>query len=254
MDAYTVFAEIYDLFMEETPYQDWCAYLTDYLKKNGIADGLVLDLGCGTGTLTTLLAEKGYDMIGVDLSEDMLDRALEKRDSAGQDILYLCQDMCSFELYGTVRAVVCVCDSLNYVTEEADLLQVFKLVNNYLDPGGLFLFDMNTLYKYQVLLGDHVFAENRDEGSFIWENHYDPEQQINEYAMTFYLREEHDKYQRFEEYHYQRAYTRETIERLLREAGLELLSVYDDYSGRPPGEQSERLCFAARECTKNRGR
>lgn len=250
MDAYTVFAELYDIFMEEVPYEQWCKFLIERLKEAGIEDGLVVDLGCGTGTLTSMLADQGYDMIGVDYSEDMLERAMEKREQTGQDILYLCQDMCEFELYGTVRAIVCACDSLNYITDEEQLLQVFRLVNNYLDPHGLFFFDVNTIYKFQYLLGDQVFAENSEKGSFIWENHYDTEQQINEYAMTFYLRQEDDTYQRYEEYHYERAYSVEKIKELLAKAGLELVTVYDDYTTRVPKEDSQRLCFVARECTK----
>lgn len=252
LDAYTVFAEVYDQFMEEVPYEEWRDFLVSVMKEHGIDDGLVLDLGCGTGTLTTLLAKAGYDMIGVDLSEDMLERAFEKRQQEGLDILYLCQDMCAFELYGTVRAVVCACDSLNYLTGPEDLKKTFQLVNNYLDPGGLFLFDLNTPYKYRELLSDNVFADNSEQGSFIWENHFDEEEQINEYALTLYLQEEHDKYQRFEEYHYQRAYTRETVERLLAEAGLQLLAVYDNYKKEAPSEDCERLCFVAQECEKQR--
>ena len=114
MDAYTSFAEVYDMFMDNIPYEDWCGYLTSLLKEYGINDGLVLDLGCGTGTLTELLAKEGYDMIGVDVSEDMLQEAIEKRAESGLPILYLLQDMREFELYGTVRAVVSICDSLNY--------------------------------------------------------------------------------------------------------------------------------------------
>ena len=119
------------------------------MKEYGISDGQVLDLGCGTGTVTELLADAGYDMIGVDNSCDMLEIAEEKKEKSGHDILYLMQDMREFELYGTVRAVVSVCDSVNYILEEEDLLEVFSLVNNYLDPGGMFIFDMNTHYKYE---------------------------------------------------------------------------------------------------------
>ena len=103
-------------------------------------------------------------MIGVDNSGEMLAEAMEKRVESGHDILYLLQDMQEFELYGTVRAIVSVCDSLNYITEREELLQVFRLVNNYLDPEGLFLFDMNTIHKYRDILGDTTIAENRDEG------------------------------------------------------------------------------------------
>ena len=149
MEAYGEFARVYDLFMDNIDYEKWADYIQKHLEEQGIRDGLVLELGCGTGTMTGLLAQKGYDMIGVDNSEEMLAEAMEKKMESGQDILYLLQDMQEFELYGTVRAVVSVCDSLNYLTEKEDLLQVFRLVNNYLDPGGVFLFDMNTIHKYR---------------------------------------------------------------------------------------------------------
>ena len=175
MEAYGEFARVYDLFMDNIDYEEWADYIQKHLEEQGIRDGLVLELGCGTGTMTGLLAQKGYDMIGVDNSEEMLAEAMEKKMESGQDILYLLQDMQEFELYGTVRAVVSVCDSLNYLTEKEDLLQVFRLVNNYLDPGGVFLFDMNTIHKYRDILGDTTIAENRDEGSFIWDNTFDEE-------------------------------------------------------------------------------
>ena len=173
MEAYSKFAQVYDLFMDNIDYEGWAEYVTARLKEYGIADGLVLELGCGTGTMTGLLADRGYDMIGVDNSEEMLAEAMEKRVESGQDILYLLQDMQEFELYGTVRAVVSVCDSLNYITEREDLLQVFRLVNNYLDPEGIFLFDMNTIHKYRDLMGDTTIAEYREQGSFIWDNSFD---------------------------------------------------------------------------------
>lgn len=123
--------------MDETPYEEWCQFVVGRLKQDQITDGILLDLGCGTGSMTELLAKQGYDMIGVDLSDSMLDIAMEKRAQSGHNILYLQQDMREFELYGTVRAVICLCDSLNYLLEEDDLLTTFKLVNNYLDPNGL---------------------------------------------------------------------------------------------------------------------
>jgi len=172
MDAYTSFAAVYDTFMDNIPYEEWKSYLKELLKEYGVQDGLVLDLGCGTGTMTELLAADGYDMIGVDNSEEMLEIAREKQIKSGHEILYLLQDMREFELYGTVGAVFSICDSLNYITEPEELKQVFRWVNNYLDPGGIFIFDFNTEYKYREVLGDQTIAEAREDCSFIWDNYY----------------------------------------------------------------------------------
>ena len=245
--AYSEFARVYDLFMDNVDYQAWCSYLVERLQEYGIYDGLVLELGCGTGTMTELLSVAGYEMIGVDNSEEMLAEAMEKRMESGQDILYLQQDMQAFELYGTVRAIVSVCDSLNYLTEEKDLLEVFRLANNYLDPGGIFIFDMNSEYKYRELLGDRTIAENREEGSFIWENSFDPESGINAYDLTLFLPREDGLYEKSEEEHFQRAYSLEKITELLETAGLRLLKIYDAYTLDPPAPDSQRWTFIAAE-------
>ena len=186
-------------------------------------------------------------MIGLDASEELLNLAVQKRAESGLDILYLLQDMRELELYGTVRAVVSVCDSINYVTEEADLLQVFRLVNNYLDPGGIFLFDLNTVYKYETFLGENTIAENRREGSFIWENYFDAGEGLNEYSLTLFIREEGGLYRKYEETHYQRAYSLERVRELLEEAGLEVLGFFDAETGLAPEKTAERIYAAARE-------
>lgn len=250
MDAYTGFAAVYDMFMDNIPYEEWCAYLTGILKEYGVENGLVLDLGCGTGKLTRLLAKTGYDMIGVDLSEDMLEIAMEHQAVEGGEILYLLQDMREFELYGTVRAVVSICDSMNYLMEYEDLVQVFSLVNNYLDPKGIFVFDLNTPYKYRELLGEQTIAENREEGSFIWENYYDEEEAINEYDLTLFIREEDGRFQKYEETHYQRSYSLDTVKQALEAAGMEFVVAYDAFTKEPPGEESERIYVVAREVGK----
>lgn len=247
MDAYTSFAQVYDLFMDNVPYEAWGEYLDKLFKEYKIEDGLVLDLGCGTGKLTRFLAEKGYDMIGVDYSFEMLDIA---REQSNDSILYLQQDMREFELFGTVRAIYSACDCLNYLLEEEEVREVFALVNNYLDPGGLFVFDINTPYKYKELLAENTFAETREEGSFIWENFYDKEEQINEYDLTLYIKEADGRFQRFEETHFQKCYDLSTIQRLLEEAGLEFVAMYDAYTKEPVSRESEKVLFVARECTK----
>ena len=250
MGSYESFARVYDLFMDNIPYDEWCSYLIELLKEYGIEDGLVLELGCGTGNVTERLFNAGYDMIGVDNSMDMLEIAMEKKEENKKDILYLLQDMREFELYGTVRAVVSICDSMNYITEEEDLLEVFRLVNNYLDPGGIFLFDMNTKYKYAEILGDNTIAENREDASFIWDNYYDEEEQINEYDWALFIPEDCQGellYRKYEETHYQRAYELETVKRLLEEAGMEFLAVYDAFTREEPKADSQRVYMIARE-------
>ena len=229
-ESYTSFAQVYDMFMDNVDYPAWSKYLIQLLKEYQVEDGLVLDLGCGTGNMTELLAKEGYDMIGVDNSEDMRE----------------------FELYGTVKAVVSICDSINYILEEDDLREVFSLVNNYLDPKGMFIFDLNTKYKYEQM-GETTIAENREEASFIWDNYYDPEEEINEYELAIFIPEgeDSDLYRKFEEVHYQRAYDLATIRRLLEEAGMEFVTAYDAFTKDAPRPESERIYVVAREKGKS---
>ncbi len=247
MDAYTEFAKVYDLFMDNIPYEEWGAYLKGLLHENGVDDGLVLELGCGTGTMTEILAEAGYDMIGVDQSEEMLEEAARKREESGHEILYLCQDMREFELYGTVRAIVCVCDSMNYILEEEEVLGILtSAARNYLDYGGLFIFDLNTEYKYKEILGEQTIAENREESSFIWENYYDEDSHINEYNLTLFIKEHGDHYRKYEETHYQKSYSLDTIRKLVEMSGLELLHIYDAFTHEEPKDDSERVYVVLR--------
>lgn len=250
MEAYTGFAGVYDTFMDNIPYEEWTEYIKGLLTEYGVDNGLVLDLGCGTGSITELMAKEGYDMIGIDNSEEMLSIAMEKREKSGYNILYLCQDMREFELYGTVRAIISICDSVNYIMEEDELLEVFKLVNNYLDPGGIFIFDLNTLYKYSNIMGDTVIAENRDNCSFIWENYYYEAERINEYDLSIFIKEKDNLYRKYEETHLQRAYELTEIQKLLERAGLEFVSAYDAFTNKPPKAESERIYIVARECSK----
>ena len=292
MGAYESFARVYDLFMDNVPYEEWGSYLTGLLREYGICSGTVAELGCGTGKMTRLLAAAGYDMIGVDNSEEMLEiareavyeadawsaaeawdeadetDALEEYAELGEPdepeesdepdepdepdelpnggILYLLEDMRELELYGSVRAVVSVCDSMNYILEEADLREVFSRVHEYLEEDGVFIFDLNTVYKYRDLLGETTIAENREEGSFIWENYFDEESAVNEYDLTLYIREDGESYRRFEEVHYQRAYDLKTIDRLLADAGMELTAAYDAFTKEPVRDDSERIYVVAR--------
>lgn len=248
MQPYTGFASVYDLFMDNVPYDDWADYVQHLLKKQKIENGLVLELGCGTGSMTRRLAAKGYDLIGIDNSEEMLQIAREKSAGNEDGILYLCQDMRGFELYGTVAAAISVCDSMNYILSEEDMLQVFRLVNNYLDPQGLFIFDLDTQYAYEEILGDNTIAENREEGSFIWENSYYEEEMMNEINLTLFIPEKDPSlFRKYEETHYRKAYTLETIKRLIEEAGMEWVAVYDALTEKKPKKDCERVYIIARE-------
>ena len=263
MDSYQDFAYVYDEFMDETPYEMWCKRIQSLIEKYGVSKpvrnsgdvlesekNLVVDLGCGTGTLTEMLYEKGYDMVGVDNSDSMLSVAMEKKRSSGSEILYLLQDMRELELYSTVGTVVSVCDSINYILEEEELLEVFKLVNNYLYPGGIFVFDFNTAYKYGQVIGDTTIAENRDDCSFIWENYYDEESAINEYEVTIFVKEEDDLFRKFTETHFQKGYTAKKIAKLIERAGMELVVMKDADTDGDITDESERIYVVAKEVNK----
>lgn len=261
---YQDFAEVYDELMDDTPYEGWGERLDGLIRKYGVSKperdvedmlaserNLVVDLGCGTGTLTELMYQKGYDMIGVDVSEPMLNIAMKKKAESGAEILYLLQDMRELELYSTVGTVFSVCDSLNYILEDDELLEVFSLVNNYLYPGGIFIFDFNTEYKYRQVIGNTTIAENREDCSFIWENLYDPEEEINEYDLTVFVREDADRFRRFTETHYQRGYTVEKIRELVEWSGMVLIELLDADTGEAVTAESERVYVVAGEHGKN---
>lgn len=270
MEAYRDFAQVYDELMDNVPYEEWCGRIVHAIDRYGVSRAerggaseagtsgealnaernLVVDLGCGTGAMAELLYRKGYDVIGVDNSEDMLGAALQKKERSGDDILYLLQDMRELDLYCTVGTVVSVCDSLNYILEEEELLEVFRRVNNFLYPGGIFVFDFNTVYKYETLLGNTTIAENREDCSFIWENYYDPEEELNEYDLTVFVQEEGGLFRRFIETHFQRGYTAEQMAGLLEKAGLAVLEIKDADTEEAPGPESGRIYIVAREHTK----
>lgn len=245
MDAYTSFAQVYDLFMDNVPYEQWCAFLCRRLREQGIVDGPLVDLGCGTGKMTRLMAAHGYDMTGVDNAAEMLQIAA--MEPCGEPILYLLQDMQELELDGCVRAVYSVCDCINYVLDEEELGCVFARVHDYLEDGGIFIFDVNTSYKYTQLLAENTFAESREDGSFIWDNFYDDKERINEYDLTLFIPEGDGLYRRYAETHYQRNYEIEDLQRLLHAAGFREIMIYDDYLEEPVQAESERAVFVVKK-------
>ena len=248
MEAYSSFAQVYDLFMDNVPYEEWSRYLISLLKEYQVTDGTVVELGCGTGKMTRLLADAGYDMVGVDNSAEMLEIAGERQEEEERnDILYLLQDMRELELFGNIRAIVSVCDSMNYILEPEDLKKVFELVKEYLAEDGVFIFDLNTVHKYRDLMGECTISENREESSFIWENYFYEDEMVNEYDLTLFIRNDEGLYEKYEETHYQKAYALETVCQLIRQAGMKLEAIYDAFTFEKPRPDSERVYIVARE-------
>ncbi|MCR5671577.1 MAG: class I SAM-dependent methyltransferase [Butyrivibrio sp.] len=274
MEQYTDFAKVYDTFMDETPYDVWGDFVAGLIEKYGVSrpcdtaaaddaeenseaallqeKNLVVELGCGTGSFTMVMKRKGYDIMGIDMSPEMLNLARMKASEAGLDIMYLEQDMRELDLYCTAGSVVSVCDSINYLLEDEDVVETFRLVNNFLFPKGVFIFDFNTLHKYRDVIGDVTIAENREDCSFIWDNYYHPEEHINEYDLTIYAScdEEGELFRRSVETHYQRGYELEEMKGFAKAAGLEFITAIDADTHGEPTDDSERIYIVARESGK----
>ncbi len=249
MNDYQAIARVYDKLNADIDYKKWADLIEKCFDKFlGTRPELVLDLACGTGRMTRELSARGYDMIGVDASEDMLSEAMYSYASRG--ILYLLQDMRSFELYGTVGAVVCCLDSVNYLLSEEDLKKTFANVHNYLDPDGLFIFDVNTPYKFENIYSDNAYIlEDEDENGAIycgWQNEYDRESGICDFYLSLFEEDEDGAYIRSDEHQRERCYTLMQIRDALAACGLELVDIYADYELSAPTDTSERWYIAAR--------
>jgi SAM-dependent methyltransferase len=238
MNEYTAFAEVYDALMGDIAHTDWARYVAGTLARGGVQTGaLVLDLACGTGGMTLPLTAAGYEMIGVDLSEDMLAQAAGKMPS----VLFLRQDMRGLDLFGTVDAAVCACDGLNYMLCEEDLAEVFRRVRLFLAPGGIFIFDMATEYKYKHALGNRVFAEEAHGAACEWENVYDDAKAVNEYRLWV----RNPQGETAHEVHRQRAYCPLRVREILLAGGFESVSIQNAYTDEPLHGESMRAVFIA---------
>lgn len=274
-ESYRSFASVYDEFMDGTDYQETADKIQDMITRFGLSKpsqkrtgaseardvllaaekNLVVDIACGTGKLTEILAGRGYDVMGIDLSEEMLSIALNRRDKLGHKTLYLCQDMREFELYGTAGTFVSVGDSVNYLTSDADMVKLFKRINTFLFPRGIFVFDFKTLYLYRDVIGDRTIAEDRDDCSFIWDNWFDPKTNINEYDLSLFIRDadsdgEDNVFRKFREVHEQRGYTLEEMKHYVKEADLEWVTEMDSDTMGPVTAKSERILCVVREKNK----
>jgi SAM-dependent methyltransferase len=236
--------------MTDFDYPRITSYVEEIFKANDIRPELVLDLGCGTGSVTVELAKRGYDVIALDSSIDMLNVLSEKCERSGVKPLILNFDITDFELYGTVDAIVCLTDTLNYVTKMSDLKRVFSLVENYLNPGGIFVFDINTYYKFLNIFGDNVFYQVEDDISYIWKCDFNKRSRICEFDITFFVKEkegERELYSRIDEIQYEKAYENDQIIKLLEEASFRDIRLYDNMKLDLPGVASERIFVSCRK-------
>lgn len=244
MEAYTGFAYVYDEYMDNIPYEEWGEYMMTLLKENGVSDGMsVLELGCGTGTVTRMLSKSGYDCVGLDMSEDMLSIASDKTFEEDLHIIYTCQDMRDFEVPYSMDAMISIGDSMNYITCVDDLENVFSCVRENLKENGVFIFDLKTIHFFRDILADNTYAQNRDDSAFIWDNYYDEEERNNEYELAVFVKNEDGTFDRFEEQHYQHGFTIEEVTGAARKAGLNVKSVYNAFTKDAPDDSSERLYF-----------
>ena len=243
---YGAIARVYDTFnREELDYSAWADFIEKSFEKFLSAKPeLVLDLACGTGTMTRELAHRGYDMIGVDASEDMLSEAYSN--SEGEKILYLNQDMRSFELYGTVGAVVCCLDSLNYLVGDGDLDTTFATVHNYLDPDGLFVFDINTPYKFENIYSNNAYVLEDDGVYCGWQNFYDVKTKICDFYLSLFEECEGGSYIRSDEHHRERCYSEDEIRSALLQNGFELCGIFSDYAFSPISDSDHRWFVVAK--------
>lgn len=241
--SYGIFAQYYDALTGNVEYDRKAAFLHDIMQKQKPGCSLIVDLACGTGSLSVRLAELGYDVIGVDISPEMLMAAREK---SPPGILYLCQPMQKLDLYGTVDAVVCVLDSINHVTSPRTLQTAFERVSLFLEPDGVFIFDANTTYKHKEILGSNTFVYDTDEVFCVWQNSTD-EDGCTTISLDFFEQLEDGLYDRSSESFCERAYSHGELCAMLDAAGLEVCGEYDDYQLCAPGEKCERIVYICRK-------
>ncbi len=243
--SYSAIAECYDALNSHIDYEQIASFLNREIRAGGVSDGsIVLDLACGTGNITLPLLKRGYDMIGVDLSGDMLNIARNKK--GGDKVLWLCQDMRSFELYGTVGAVVCCLDSINYLTSRNGLSKCFSLVHNYLDPNGIFIFDVNTPYKFEHVYGNnHYILE--DDGIYCgWQNYFDKKSGLCDFELSFFYENDDGSYTRLDETQTERCFSIRTLTGLLVKNGFEIIKIVSDFDDSPLKDTDERAYFICR--------
>lgn len=244
--SYNNFAYIYDTLMNNIDYDKWVDYLEDIFAKHDTVPKLILELACGTGNISTRLAKRRYELIGLDKSIDMLSVAQNKCFADNLDILFINQDMCDFELYGTVDCVICMMDAVNYILDSKLLSTMFNLVYNYLNYEGLFIFDMRSEYALSEVIGNNTFVEDSEDITYIWQNEYNSKKRISQMDLTFFVKDGLF-YEKFNEIHKLKSYTIEEMSQILHNSRLQNLGIFNDLSFNAPRKNSQRIFFVSKK-------
>ncbi len=249
MAGYKDFAFFYDLLMKNADYESRFDYIVGLLAENSIGGGILLDMACGTGTLSKMFAQKGFDVIGVDASEEMLSKAQEKKLEEDFDALFLCQKMEELDLFGTIDAAVCTLDSLNHVTEKEKIREIFRRVALFMNDGGVFLFDVNTLYKHREVLGNNAFVFDTENVFCAWQNALLEDGETTQIDLDIFEsdEEEDDVYVRYSEEFFERGYELDFLKKTLEQFRFEVVGIYDDMTKEPIKENSERAVFVCKK-------
>ena len=249
MSGYHNFAFFYDKLTSNISYKKRAEYFDMLIKKHNGKKNLLLDLACGTGSLSEEFSRIGYDVIGVDASEEMLNEALNKKFDSGLNIQYLCQDMTKLDMFGTIDVTICALDSLNHLKNADEIQKVFNKVSLFCEPNGLFIFDVNMPYKHKYVLSNNTFIYDLEDVFCVWQNRFDSENDDYRIDITLDIFGKNNEglYERYYDELSEIAFEREYIEKMLTKSGLTVEAVYDFDSIDSPNENSEKLVFVAKK-------
>ncbi len=245
MSGYGNFAHYYDILTGNISYKDRAAYFDMLIKKHGGKKNLLLDLACGTGSLSEEMCRLGYDVIAVDGSEEMLNEALDKKFDSGLNIQYLCQDMTKLDMFGTIDVTICALDSLNHLPDLNAIKQTINRVSLFCEPGGLFIFDVNTPYKHKNVLGNNTFIYDMEDVYCVWQNTYTEEDNRVEMWLDFFEKQENGSYERYDESFSEIAFDDAVIEKIVADSGMEIVGKYDYDTTEPTKADSEKIVYVA---------
>lgn len=250
MAGYSDFAYFYDKLIDEKEYDERSEYLFSLLRENSINGGILLDAACGTGVLSEKMSKKGFDVVGVDISEEMLSKALERKAENESNTLYLCQDISELDLFGTINCAVCTLDSINHITEPLKVEKAFERIGLFTEKGGIFIFDVNTTYKHREILGNNAFVFDEEDVFCVWQNEYDEETEEVHIYLDLFAPDENGLYERYTEDFSEVIYSREFLENALGKAGFSVKAIYDDLTHNSIKEDTQRAVYLCEKVTE----